>query len=61
LPATAYTTIIVTSPNTDPVDACATREAGALLAERVPMSEVNTALDRLWRNDVRYRFVLSRD
>ena len=50
----------MSSPNTDLVDACATREAGALLAERVPMSEVNTALDRL-RNDVRYRFVLSRD
>jgi uncharacterized zinc-type alcohol dehydrogenase-like protein len=29
--------------------------------ETLPMSEVNTALDRLRRNDVRYRFVLSRD
>jgi D-arabinose 1-dehydrogenase-like Zn-dependent alcohol dehydrogenase len=51
----------MTSSNTDPVDAYAAREAGASLAERLPMSEVNTALDRLRRNDVRYRFVLSRD
>ena len=29
--------------------------------ETLPMSDVNTALDRLRRNDVRYRFVLSRD
>jgi D-arabinose 1-dehydrogenase-like Zn-dependent alcohol dehydrogenase len=28
--------------------------------ETLPMSDVNTALDRLRRNDVRYRFVLSR-
>ncbi|MGB9341484.1 MAG: NAD(P)-dependent alcohol dehydrogenase [Polyangiales bacterium] len=28
--------------------------------ETLPMTEVNTALDRLRRNDVRYRFVLSR-
>jgi len=28
--------------------------------ETLPMSEVNTALDRLRRNDVRYRFVLER-
>lgn len=29
--------------------------------ETLPMSEVNTALERLRRNDVRYRFVLSRN
>jgi uncharacterized zinc-type alcohol dehydrogenase-like protein len=29
--------------------------------ETLPTSDVNTALDRLRRNDVRYRFVLSRD
>ena len=29
--------------------------------ETLPMSEVNTALERLRRNDVRYRFVLERD
>jgi len=29
--------------------------------ETLPMSEVNAALDRLRRNDVRYRFVLRRD
>jgi len=51
----------MTSSNTDPVDAYAAREEGASLAEWVPMSEVSTALDRLRRNDVRYRFVLSRD
>jgi uncharacterized zinc-type alcohol dehydrogenase-like protein len=28
--------------------------------EVLPMSEVNQALDRLRRNDVRYRFVLAR-
>lgn len=29
--------------------------------EILPMSDVNTALDRLRRNNVRYRFVLARD
>ena len=32
----------------------------AAQVETLPMSDVNTALDRLRRNDVRYRFVLER-
>lgn len=38
----------------------ARHEIGAQV-EVLPMSEVNTALERLRRNDVRYRFVLRRD
>ena len=39
----------------------AARHGVGAQVETLPMSEVNTALDRLRRNDVRYRFVLSRD
>lgn len=42
------------------LDFAARHEIGAQV-ETLPMSEVNTALDRLRRNDVRYRFVLTRD
>jgi len=38
----------------------AARHGIAAQVEVLPMSKVNTALDRLRRNDVRYRFVLSR-
>jgi len=39
----------------------AARHGVGAQVETLPMSEVNTALDRLRRNDVRYRFVLERD
>ena len=39
----------------------AARHGVGAQVETLPMSEVNTALDRLRRNDVRYRFVLSRE
>jgi len=39
----------------------AARHGVGAQVETLPMSEVNAALDRLRRNDVRYRFVLSRD
>ena len=39
----------------------AARHGVGAQVETLPMSEVNIALDRLRRNDVRYRFVLSRD
>jgi len=42
------------------LDFAARHTVGAQV-ETLPMSEVNTALDRLRRNDVRYRFVLRRD
>lgn len=41
------------------LDFAARHEVGAQV-ETLPMSEVNTALERLRRNDVRYRFVLER-
>jgi len=42
------------------LDFAARHRVGAQV-EALPMSEVNTALDRLRKNDVRYRFVLERD
>lgn len=42
------------------LDFAARHDVGAQV-ETLPMSEVNSALDRLRRNDVRYRFVLERD
>ncbi len=42
------------------LDFAARHQIGAQV-EVLPMSQVNTALDRLRRNDVRYRFVLERD
>jgi uncharacterized zinc-type alcohol dehydrogenase-like protein len=39
----------------------AARHGLGVQVETVPMNDVNSALDRLRRNDVRYRFVLSRD
>jgi D-arabinose 1-dehydrogenase-like Zn-dependent alcohol dehydrogenase len=39
----------------------AARHGVGAQVETLPMSQVNTALDRLRRNDVRYRFVLRRD
>lgn len=42
------------------LDFAARHQIGAQV-EVLPMTEVNTALDRLRRNDVRYRFVLRRD
>ena len=39
----------------------AARHGVGAQVETLPMSDVNSALDRLRRNDVRYRFVLSRD
>ena len=39
----------------------AARHGVGAQVETLPMSDVNTALDRLRRNDVRYRFVLRRD
>jgi uncharacterized zinc-type alcohol dehydrogenase-like protein len=36
----------------------AARHAVGAEVETLPMSEVNAALDRLRRNEVRYRFVL---
>ena len=41
------------------LDFAARHDVGAQV-ETLPMSEVNTALDRLRHNDVRYRFVLER-
>jgi len=42
------------------LDFAARHRIGAQV-ETLPMTEVNVALERLRRNDVRYRFVLSRD
>ena len=39
----------------------AARHDIAAQVETLPMSQVNTALDRLRRNDVRYRFVLTHE
>jgi uncharacterized zinc-type alcohol dehydrogenase-like protein len=39
----------------------AARHGVGAQVETLPMSDVNSALERLRRNDVRYRFVLTRD